>query len=236
MGRRTGLGARSGRRGIGAGGAWRPTMLPGCVLWLRADLGVTKDGSDKVSQWDDQSGNAHHVTQATGSKQPTWLASGSATGEAALEFDGVDDYLRATWVQAQPVTLLVVGKFLRAPATGETMIDGGSGNSMRYEEVGSVVAAQTTSLLSKATTVVAWHLAEIQFNGASGSLRIDAETPVTGNIGATSPGGICIGLYGNEAAFPSNCRVTEVAMYGRILTTDELARFRAYSTSKHAVP
>jgi hypothetical protein len=48
------------------------------ALWLDADDAgtITKDGGDLVSQWNDKSGNARHVTQATAANQPTYQAAG----------------------------------------------------------------------------------------------------------------------------------------------------------------
>jgi hypothetical protein len=43
-----------------------PSDLDSLVLWLKADAGVTKDGSNYVSSWADQSGNGNNATQATG--------------------------------------------------------------------------------------------------------------------------------------------------------------------------
>jgi hypothetical protein len=50
-----------------------PTDIAGCQLWLKADAGITKDGSNYVSAWLDQSGNNNHAVQATGSAQPLWV-------------------------------------------------------------------------------------------------------------------------------------------------------------------
>lgn len=51
-----------------------------------------------VSQWDDASGNASHASQATVAKQPTFRASVAAFGgRSAIEFDGSDDSLAATF-------------------------------------------------------------------------------------------------------------------------------------------
>jgi hypothetical protein len=44
--------------------------IPGLALWLDANLGVTKNNQNQISQWDDQSGNANHATQGVANRQP----------------------------------------------------------------------------------------------------------------------------------------------------------------------
>lgn len=53
-----------------------PLQIPGALCVYDAALGVTKDGSDRVSQWNDLSDNASHMVQATGALQPLWVANG----------------------------------------------------------------------------------------------------------------------------------------------------------------
>ena len=67
--------------------AFTPLLLAGLVAWYKADTGVTESGG-AVSQWDDQSGNNWHLTQATGSMQPTFSAT-SFNGKPGITFDGV---------------------------------------------------------------------------------------------------------------------------------------------------
>jgi PKD repeat protein len=62
-------------------------------LWLKADAGVTKDGSNLVSNWADRSGNGFDVGQGTAAKQPL-LVAGACNGLPAIRFDGTDDYLQ----------------------------------------------------------------------------------------------------------------------------------------------
>ncbi len=57
-------------------------------LWLKADAGVTKNASNQVSQWDDQSGNGNHASQGTLSDQPVWVDN-ATNGRPVLRFDGV---------------------------------------------------------------------------------------------------------------------------------------------------
>ena len=57
---------------------WTPAELGSSLaLWLDADDAntITLNGST-VSQWDDKSGNANHVSNATASTQPDYLATG----------------------------------------------------------------------------------------------------------------------------------------------------------------
>lgn len=66
-----------------------PTQLSGCALWLRADLGVTLNGST-VSAWANQGTAGGSVSQGTAASQPTWSATGGPNSRAALAFDGGD--------------------------------------------------------------------------------------------------------------------------------------------------
>ena len=48
---------------------------PGYSVWSKSTFGVTKDGSNNVSQWDDLSGNANHFKQGTSGDYPQYEAS-----------------------------------------------------------------------------------------------------------------------------------------------------------------
>lgn len=72
------------------GGSTIPTS--GLAFWVKADAGVSLNGS-AVTQWSDQSGNGRHATQSTTSSQPILVANGLG-GKPALQFDGVDDFLQ----------------------------------------------------------------------------------------------------------------------------------------------
>lgn len=82
-------------------------------LLLIADTGVAGD----VSQWDDQSGNAHHVTQGTAGFRPVLLADEIGTRDA-LDF-ATDDFFSgavlANLVDAESFCIFAVGKADTAP-------------------------------------------------------------------------------------------------------------------------
>lgn len=96
-----------------------PNHLPNLKLWLdAADVVTITESSGAVSQWDDKSGQGNHVTQGTGSAQPS---TGVATlgGRNVISFGGNDYFNLPSGVfssVAADNTVFVVAK--RASETG----------------------------------------------------------------------------------------------------------------------
>jgi len=70
--------------------AFSPTSLAGLKFWVDAsDASTITESAGSVSQWDDKSGGALHVTQATGANRPT---TGAATQNSlnVISFDSTD--------------------------------------------------------------------------------------------------------------------------------------------------
>ncbi len=65
-------------------------------LWLRADLGVTNNGSGQISVWADQSGNTNNAKQSTMSHQPLYVTN-ALNGLPVVRFNRTNDqYLLMT--------------------------------------------------------------------------------------------------------------------------------------------
>ncbi len=70
----------------GEAGAWTPKSgLPGLALWLDSTVGVTFDGSAKLTSWLDQSGNGNNGTVSAPCVGPR-LAASSLNGRDTLAF------------------------------------------------------------------------------------------------------------------------------------------------------
>lgn len=63
-----------------------PSQISGMIMWYDAAIGVTKDGSNKVSAWVDQIGG-NTLIQGNATYQPTHISS-SINGLPALRFNG----------------------------------------------------------------------------------------------------------------------------------------------------
>jgi len=57
------------------------------IFWVRADSGVTKDGSDLVSSWTNLAPGGGEVTQSATERQPLWVSNG-INGKPVLRFNG----------------------------------------------------------------------------------------------------------------------------------------------------
>lgn len=92
---RTGWGAQAVRRGTRVSGgvaAWTPAQLD-AQLWLRADLGITLDGSDNVSAWANQgtSGSDLDFSQSVSADRLDYNSSdANFSGAATVEGDGTE--------------------------------------------------------------------------------------------------------------------------------------------------
>jgi hypothetical protein len=86
--------------GVNSGGAWTPASLASLWAWYKSDSGLWQDtsgttaatNSSNVARWDDASGNARHLLQATGGLQPV-LATNVLNGYPSVNF--ASDWLRA---------------------------------------------------------------------------------------------------------------------------------------------
>ncbi len=110
--------------------------ISNCVGWYRAGVGVYKDAGstsaahgDTVQQWNDQSGNGNHLTQATSGNRPsysTYLTAGPLTNNPIEPFGQTINYFGAD----QPAGIYFDGgsTFLNIPSglaltnTGATVI------------------------------------------------------------------------------------------------------------------
>ena len=71
-----------------------PIPTTGLQLWLKADAGVTLNGSN-VSTWADQSGNGNDAIQRDSLRQPLLVKDG-LNGKPTIRFDGLNNRLGLT--------------------------------------------------------------------------------------------------------------------------------------------
>jgi len=75
---------------------WTPANITTLAWYDASDATTITESGGAVSQWDDKSGNTRHISQGTGSAQPTWDTIDKIT------FDGTTDWLWNDPAQASP--------------------------------------------------------------------------------------------------------------------------------------
>lgn len=116
-----------------------PSALPGLALWVRADVGVTKDADGRVSAWKDQSGKGNDFTQAEAKLQPLLVQSDN--GQPALRFDGVDDVLSlANSIPVSGKSVFAVVKWNQTKTYSFALgLDAGTDGYLRQESATSLL-------------------------------------------------------------------------------------------------
>jgi len=86
-----------------------PTDVSTIYVWYRSDIGVAKDGSNRVSQWDDLTGNGYHLCQVNAANMLLWEEN-QINGYPSLRIDsGANDWLKYDCPNlSQPYTIFCV--------------------------------------------------------------------------------------------------------------------------------
>jgi hypothetical protein len=180
------------------------------AAWYRYRIGVTNiDGA--ASAWADQSGNMRPLLQATASNRPTVLSDGS------LLFDGVDNYMQATFTLAQPFTVYLAFQPI-THTNNDVIFDGVTATTTlsqdtttgTYDISAGTALAYTGTILAGTNGVIATVFDDTAsiIQGANGA----ASTTVTGAANTNDAGGITLGAAQAPGSY-SNIRVFEMAVY-----------------------
>lgn len=179
------------------------------AAWYRFNTGITDVGAGAVSQWADQSGNARHLLQATGTAQPT------VQGNGTIIFDGSTDFLQtAGFTLNQPVTIYILGRqitwtlndlwFDGLTAAVQLRQSPTTPNVQLNSNVGAVAA-------HPGLTVNTYRVLAAVFSGANSTLRVNNDE-TAGSPGTNNLGGFTLGASRAAAAF-ANIQVYEVIIF-----------------------
>jgi hypothetical protein len=208
-----------------------PKKISGLKIWLDAQ----SQSLGTVSTWADKSGAGNNATQGTAGFRPVNTAN-EIYGRNAVVFDGVDDYLSATFgsTLSQPITFFLVTK----RTSGTTFLDG-VGAVNRAAVLSDAGQSNKTTLYSgsnattTSTTTALPVLYSGLFSGASSELRENGGA----NVISTSPGtagidGVTIGADYSGANTLSGS-VAEVIYYTRALSSTERQKVEEFLRSKY---
>lgn len=230
-----------------------PTQLSGCALWLRADMGVTLNGST-VSAWANQGTAGGSVTQGTAASQPTWSATGGPNSRATLQFDGGDVLANTTtnlMASGDPSTTFAVVKsgtaaggafFAQRRAGGDGRVRGhlayvsgaqhfvsnnitDAGANIRL--TGTPLGSITTAFIHEITFSAIGAAPAFYYNGTQRTVLSGTQQAESGTTGYD---------VGSEAGIlPWTGDISELIVFTRVLTAAERAVVRGYLSNRYAI-
>lgn len=210
-----------------------PSQLPGLVLWLRGDLGITIGTG--VSAWADQSGNGNNASQATGSKQPTLKLSDPAYGgQATLSFasGSAQSMTLAALLPAEPFTAYVVGESTSGASQQEFFADGNN-RTLYFNNTDWALYDGANATSSNTTQGSALAFCGVS-DGVNVALYINASSPAAAShaaTGLTASGTETIGSQGTS--FYLNGKMAELIVYNQAHDPSHIQRVFQYFGSRY---
>ena len=240
-----------------------PTEISNLELWLDAEQGVFSDAgstpagdTDDVQQWNDQSGNNRHASQATSGNRPVFRT-GILNGKPVIRFTrSASEVLQGDFGAdfTQPNTMIVVFK-RNGTTTGSSTsdqqqfvsvdLDAGGGvevnHSLYHAHFSGGVSGQKFSafsgeVLNTGEADTNYHIMMGIYNGVSGVIRLDGNETVTGDIGSLSAGG-AYGIGGRSVTGDRNLDgdIAEVIFYSKLLSESEYNDVECYLADKYGI-
>jgi len=175
----------------------------------------------------------NHATQATAAARPILRQSGSLY---YLEFDGVDDYIAASYASplSQPQTAIVgATPFQTTGIMVGSIASSGNTRQLLYDNI--YVFARTQFDAGNITNGIPYILTPV-WNSTSSGLRINGSVAVSsGNVGGNTRDGESIGAYGNGNSQHKNMHYFGHVSINRLLAADEIDNTEAYLAEKSGV-
>lgn len=213
--------------------AWTPAQLSP-QLWVKSDTGITIVTG--VSQWDDQSGNANHLTQGTGTRQPSVTAA-ALNGIQGITFDGTSDLMTSpAFVRTAPSTVFLVMRQDTWTANDFIFESGTAGSFSMFQRTATPNMAMTSgvNLDNGNLAVASFGLVTCIFNGASSTFQVQSTAESNGDTGANAANGFTLGARPTTTGF-SNITVMEVVVMPGAASVAQRDAMKAYVLARYGI-
>lgn len=217
-----------------ASSSFLPSNISGLVLWYGSNIDgtITRDGSNNISQWDDQALPAANAT-ATTTQRPTYVAN-QANGKAIARFNGTANQMLISQSSSSSFTYCAV---IKPTSAGERTIVGGNNNGIPALVVNNtqrlhLVRAFQAYLPVNSTTALstsAFNLAYATYDNATGNYGYYKNGSLDGSgtsAQAWTNGNFRIGAMTSSSFL--NADLAELLVFNRALNSTELNQIRDY--------
>ena len=231
-----------------AGNGFSPSDIDDLYLWLDATDSdtITKDGSDRISKWENKEGTSDRdCVQSTSGDQPLYVSSGSSdSGNATVNFSG-DRWMETASALtgiSQPISFIAITKFPpNSTSTNEYLFakeksEGGTRfifSKPTADANDRFIMYAGTDFIESSVTGIAneWTYATLIYDGASSQMRFNGSEIDTGNVGSETFEGLTLGARDNSGAvvYYWNTEIMHFLIYEKELTSDDIENIETWA-------
>ncbi len=231
--------------------AFVPTLLSGCIFWLRADIGITigtGSANTGVSGWKDQSGSGNDAAQATPANQPVYTPN-AMNGLPALRMTAANAQWMSTaaFTVGAAATLIAAVQPVASPQASYARLmeqDYSSTYFLGCDSVGSsyklIVNTNTPpygvagggTITSGAPTIVTG-----KYASPTGSLYVNGALVASDTFTAPTPTSQPLLISKDHAAAGEywDGYIAELLIYNRALTKNEFTQVHRYLGARYSI-
>jgi hypothetical protein len=219
-----------------AASTFSPTDISDLICWYDASSGITKDGSDLVSKWENKEGTSgRDLVQATASDKPTFLSDGGSTSEnPAVDFTG-GSIMQIDYGESfnQAYTMCSACYVPANDSNERILFDGGetgaTPGSLRayFGKMDSAnafrIRTDTNVNFTQSGIVGTWIYVIILYDGADSYVRMNGSEVATGNPGTDALQPLTLGQFIDGSSAQSwNEPIMHFLIYDKELDADEI--------------
>lgn len=224
-----------------------PVLIEDCLLWLRADLGLSIDTDITIIRWEDQSGNGVIAKgdSANHSMRPTYNASPinrqptlrfDATKSQSLSFDPAHAIPSSVEVHAFVVHRVLRRKGpLRSNAGFWTLFGGAAGMPLARNVQDDCYSTTSHNCGAPIFALTNPHVYEVVSTATKWANRLNGipQFSTADNTVAWQPAGACIGKSSGPTYYHGDW--AEMVLYGRALAADDRALLINYFNRRYGL-
>jgi hypothetical protein len=235
--------------GAAAVPAIAPDEISDLYAWYDATdvTTITKDGSNRVSKWENKEGTSARDLVATTldgvTTAPLWL-SADRNGKDVIDFAtvGADEYryMLTSSVQAdvnQPISFVVVTEMAVNDSTERDFMQGFEFGS--FFPVFHKDAAANSFHMSMGTPLTfiesgiagTWQYLTIICNTTSSEIRVGGVQKASGTVGTSAAFPLRVGVSWNNDA-PWNKKIMHIVFYSKLLSESEIAGLESWAAEQ----
>lgn len=221
-----------------------PLQITDSRLWLNNDLAtMTVNGSNRVSQWRDSSGNLNHFSQGTGANQPLFVANGINGQNGVKWSNSSNEWLDCTFgsVINQKFTIITVWNLDASSTQTYPYVydrNGAIGDRIQLYWFGNNIRIGSPTVVTAYAKTRPFNLmsSEVCYDNTSSKVYQNGVLQATVSSGSSSLTSLRLGhLNSTDTLSRLSGYICEMIVYAKELSAGERTLINTYLSTKYGL-